>query len=133
MDGGPVGLTPRGPGLRPAVFAIEGWLSALPLAPARGLLPMVAVPPLPGVPAAALSPINLPGRVVPVPDIEQHLGLPPRDCELPSEGPGDRDPRGRGLPGGAPRPAGGGRSGPSPLAVRSPAGAAGVGGPRGPS
>ena len=133
VDRDPVGLTPRGPWLRLAVSAIEGWPSALPLPSARGLLPIIAVPALPGASAAVLAPVSLPGRVVPVPEIEQRLGLPPQDCGLPSEGPSDRDPRDRGLPGNALPPAGGGRSGPHPLAVGFPAGAAGVGGPRGPS
>lgn len=101
VDGDPVGLITRGPGLRLAVFAIEGWPSALPLTSAGGLLRMAAAPPLPGARAAALAPISLPGRVIPCRDIERRLGLPPRDGELPSEGPGDRNPRGRGLPGNA--------------------------------
>ncbi len=68
--------------LQLVVFAIEGQRYALPLSAVERVLPMVAVSPLPQAPAIALGVINVHGRVLPVLDIRQRFGLPPRDYGL---------------------------------------------------
>lgn len=83
VDRDPVGLTPRGPGLRLAVSAIEGWPSALPLPSARGLLPMVAVPPLLGAPAAGLAPIACPAAWFQSPTSNSTWAFPPGAVNCP--------------------------------------------------
>jgi purine-binding chemotaxis protein CheW len=64
------------------VFAVEGSRYAVPLFSVERVLPMVAVPPVPGAPRVVLGAINLEGRVVPVVDLRRRLDLPSRDYGL---------------------------------------------------
>ena len=72
----------QSPALRLVVFGIEGQRYALPLLAVERVLPMVAVSPLPKAPSVALGVINFHGQVVPVLDIRNRFGLPPRDYGL---------------------------------------------------
>ena len=63
-------------------FTLDDQRYGLPLATVERVLPMVAVSPLPKVPAIALGVINLHGQILPVLDIRRRFGLPSRDFGL---------------------------------------------------
>lgn len=65
--------------LQLVVFLIDGQRYGLPLPSVERVLPMVAVLPLPKLPALALGVINLHGQVIPVLDIRRRFNFPPKD------------------------------------------------------
>jgi purine-binding chemotaxis protein CheW len=64
------------------VFVLDGQRYGLHARAVEGVLPMVAVSPLPQAPEIAMGVINVHGRVVPVLDVRRRLGFPPRDYGL---------------------------------------------------
>jgi len=82
-------MPPRWP-IRPAnpveplllVFHVNGQRYALRLAVVARVLPMMEVALLPNAPGAVVGVINVAGRIVPVMDLRQRFGLPPRESLL---------------------------------------------------
>lgn len=74
----------RGAGTDPRqrllVFLVKD--SAMPLPVVAGVLPMVAVSPVPECPSVVLGVVSLHGHLVPVLDIRGRLGLPSREYGL---------------------------------------------------
>lgn len=64
--------------LQMVVFLVDDQRYALPVLSVDRVLPMVAVTPLPKLPAAALGVINVHGQVIPILDIRHRLGFPPK-------------------------------------------------------
>ncbi len=64
--------------LQLVVFLIHDQRYALPVLSVDRVLPMVAVTPLPNLPAVALGVINVHGQVIPILDIRHRLGFPPK-------------------------------------------------------
>lgn len=64
------------------VFRLETHHYALQLQLVERVLPMMALTPLPGVPAIVLGALMLEGRVVPVLDMRGRFGLPRRSPQL---------------------------------------------------
>lgn len=64
------------------VFHLDAQRFALRLTDVARVLAMMEVAALPSAPAAVVGVINVAGRIVPVMDLRQRIGLPPRESRL---------------------------------------------------